>query len=312
MTRAELYAGAKKNGALIDLSHRAKWRITGTDRVRFLNGQVSNDVRKLKPNDETIHACVLTAKGKLCGDVFISNTADFLWLDAEPALRESLAARLERYIIADDVALEDVTEPEALLHIFSKTAVRSHELIMLAKPTICCSQRFGAHGRDILIAREAAPDLVRQLTETFVPLDDAMLETFRIEAGVPRWGAELDENILPNEAGLERDAIDYHKGCYVGQEVISRIKSVGHVNRSLHGFVSESPLAAGMALFMPNEGSEKPVGHLTSAAWSFGLEKWAALGYLKRGADSPTLEARSADSDAIAEVAVKDLPLVPF
>ena len=71
-------------------------------------------------------------------------------------------------------------------------------------------------------------------------------ETLRIEAGVPRWGAELNEDTLPPEAGLDRAAIDYHKGCYIGQEVISRIKSVGHVNRSLTGFASAAPLAAGM------------------------------------------------------------------
>src|SRR5256885_13143314 len=113
MTRAELYASAKKNGALIDLSHRAKWLVKGADRVRFLNGQVSNDVRKLKPNEEAIHACVLTVKGKLCGDVFISIATDFpncLRIDAELSLRESLAARLERYIIADDVTLDDWTD----------------------------------------------------------------------------------------------------------------------------------------------------------------------------------------------------------
>ena len=152
------------------------------------------------------------------------------------------------------------------------------------------------------------------LRATFVELDEDLLEIFRIEAGIPKWGAELDENTLPNEAGLERDAIDFHKGCYVGQEVISRIKSVGHVNRSLRGFVSDSPLAAGMKLFAPNEAKpnedEKPVGNFTSAAWSFGLEKWAALGYLKRGFDSPVLEARADDGSAVVKVEVKDLPLI--
>src|SRR5437870_3117970 len=115
MTRAEIYAEARRRGALIDLSHRATWHVRGADRVRFLNGQVSNDVRKLKP-DEAIRACVLTAKGKLCGDVFISAAPDFLRIDAEPSLRETLSARLERYIIADDVTLEDVTDELRLFH----------------------------------------------------------------------------------------------------------------------------------------------------------------------------------------------------
>jgi folate-binding protein YgfZ len=164
---------------------------------------------------------------------------------------------------------------------------------------------------DLVMPSELRENAWSSLSKAFTPLDDQLSETLRIEAGVPRWGAELDENTLPNEAGLDRDAIDYHKGCYVGQEVISRIKSVGHVNRSLRGFVSDSPLAAGMQLFESNEAAEKSVGHLTSAVWSFGLEKWAALGYLKRGIESPALEARAADGTA-AEVAVKDLPLIPF
>src|SRR5438128_9673699 len=104
MTAAEIYADFKKRGGIADLSSRAKFHLTGSDRVRFLNGQVSNDVRKLSPR-ESLHACVMTPKGKMCGDIFISAGPDFLRIDAEPALRESLAARLERYIIADDVTI---------------------------------------------------------------------------------------------------------------------------------------------------------------------------------------------------------------
>ncbi len=99
---------------------------------------------------------------------------------------------------------------------------------------------------------------------------------------MPRWGAELTEETLPPEAGLDQTAIDYHKGCYIGQEVISRIKSVGHVNRHLAGFTAPAPLAPGMTLH-PADDPGKTAGEITSAAWSFGLETWAALGYLKRG-----------------------------
>ena len=310
MTRAELYASAKKNGALLDLSHRAKWLVSGADRIRFLNGQVSNDVRKLKPNEATIHACVLTAKGKLCGDVFISVATDFpdnLRIDAESSLRESLAARLERYIIADDVTIEDWTDSYSLFHIVYAPDSVSEQYAKA--DAFVRSQRFGVTGYDVFIDNIIASEFRAAMRGTFVEIDEALAETFRIEAGIPKWGAELNENTLPDEAGLERDAIDFHKGCYVGQEVISRIKSVGHVNRSLRGFVSDSPLAAGMKIFAPNEGGGKPVGHFTSAAWSFGLEKWAALGYLKRGFDSPALEARTDDGSA-AKVELKNLPLI--
>jgi len=134
----------------------------------------------------------------------------------------------------------------------------------------------------------------------------------RIEAGVPRWGAELSEDTLPPEAGLEEAAIDYHKGCYIGQEVISRIKSVGHVNRRLAGFTAAGPLAPGMTLHAPEEPARN-AGEITSAAWSFGLECWAGLGYLKRGLAHGAyamLDARSPDGAAVS-VQVRELPLVP-
>jgi folate-binding protein YgfZ len=139
-----------------------------------------------------------------------------------------------------------------------------------------------------------------------------LVELVRIEAGIPRWGRELHEDTLPPEAGLDRTHIDYAKGCYIGQEVISRIKSVGHVNRRLTGFISApgEPLQAGWSVFAPGD-SAKPVGELTSAAWSFALAKPVALGYLRRGSPSGALLARPPGSDTpTVEVTPAELPLV--
>src|ERR1700686_5088636 len=101
---------------LLDLTDRAKFNVTGKDRVRFLNGQLTNDMLSLRPGS-AICACALTAKGKLCADLFVAATSERHFLDAEAVLRESLAARLEKYIIADDVTLEDVTEAFGLFHL---------------------------------------------------------------------------------------------------------------------------------------------------------------------------------------------------
>src|SRR5271154_6604853 len=117
MNPAELYTRIAAFAGAAHLS-RAKIKLTGGDRVRFLNGQASNDVRKLTP-DAAMHACVMTAKGKMCADVFISAVEDYLLVDAEPSLCESLAARLERYIISDDVTLEDVTYEFSLVHVIA-------------------------------------------------------------------------------------------------------------------------------------------------------------------------------------------------
>jgi folate-binding protein YgfZ len=305
-TLAALYADARRRGALIDLTDRAKWRLTGADRIRYLNGQVTNDIRRARA-DTALTACVTTAKGRLSGLIFVSAAADFLRADAEPELREPLTARLERYIIADDVTLQDVTDEECLFHLLP-SAGSSAAVQDIAGIETRTTTRFGRPGLDILAPSAEHPRILAALATTHVLIPAPLAEVFRIEAGIPRWGAELTEETLPPEAGLDLTAVDYHKGCYIGQEVISRIKSVGHVNRQLTGFTAPSPLAPRMTLHNPADAA-KSIGEITSAAWSFGLECWVALGYLKRGFALPALEARSPDG-GIVPVQIRDLPLV--
>jgi folate-binding protein YgfZ len=300
---AEEYDRVKREGGLADLSARAKFRLTGADRVRYLNGQVTANVSKLAPG-RAIPACITTPKGKLCGDLFITAEPDALLIDAEPELREPLLARLERYIISDDVTLEDITETRALLHLLNPEppAVPS----VPSAPPIRAN-RFGSEGWDFWLTPDASADLIRH--SSFV-IRHSLLTLLRLEAGLPRWGHELNEDTLPPEAGLDRTHIDYHKGCYIGQEVISRLKSVGHVNRELKGFVSLSgqPLTAGSRLLLSSD-AEKPVGTLTSVAWSFALAKPIALGYLKRGTLGERLLALPPETEGPGiEVRACDLP----
>ena len=290
---AATYAQARNRGGLLDLSDRTKLCLTGPDRVRYLNGQVTNDIRRAGP-DTTLQACVTTAKGKLSGIIYVSGHSDFLRIDSDPELRESLAARLERYIIADDVALEDVTDAECLFHLLPPGSPGG-----LKECEIRAATRLGRPGLDIIAPRSEYERLLASLTARHTLIPAALAESLRIEAGVPCWDAELTEDTLPPEAGLDQTAIDYHKGCYIGQEVISRIKSAGHVNRTLAGFTASMPLAAGMTLH-PVDDLAKPAGKITSAAWSFGLETWAALGYLKRGFANATLLARSPDGATVS------------
>jgi len=305
---ADRYLRFREIGGVADLSARMKLRLTGTDRVRFLNGQVTANVGKLA-SGHAIPACVTTAKGRLCGEVFVRVTGDGLLIDADLSLRESLPTRLEKYLIADDVALEDVTEGFRLIHVLGAIAPGAD--LVAAAAAVDRVHRFGRDGWDLLLTAESFARVWPALTTSVVELDAALLELIRIEAGVPRWGAELDENTLPPEAGLDRTHIDYHKGCYIGQEVISRLKSVGHVNRELTGFISRSgPLQPGARLFAPGA-DEKPIGTITSSAFSFALEKPIALGYLKRGAGFPEVIARSAEPTGPETiVALHALPFV--
>ena len=262
-----------------DLSARVKLRMTGADSFRFLNGQITNDLRKAAATS-AIQASILNAKGKLSAHVFVSmdNNGAFL-LDADGDLREDLPARLERYIIADDVQLEDVSDEFSVLHFLGETPPAG------ATPArTVASERFGSPGWDFWCERAPAAELQSLFSERFDFCDDVCAETLRIERGVPRWGRELTNEIIPVEANLEASSIDYEKGCYIGQEVISRMKMSGQTNKRLCGIVSLSgaPLAAEMRLTSETDPG-KDVGWITSATSSARLGREIALGYVKRG-----------------------------
>jgi folate-binding protein YgfZ len=289
---------------LLDLSDRAKFRVTGKDRTRFLNGQLTNDILGLRAGS-AIYACALTAKGKLCADLFVAATDQNHYLDTESVLRESLAARLEKYIIADDVTLEDVTDQFGLFHLIESKRPGPFESL-----EVLLSTRFGQPGFDLWFPAGQAASVLERLDQH--PLDTEALETLRIEQGVARWGTELSENVLPNEADLDKRAISYTKGCYLGQEVISRIKSLGHVNRHLRGLLPASDILVqvGDKLADATE-TGKDVGFITSVGQSRSLGRPIALGYIRRGFDAPgtTLQVRR-NNTLIGSLQVCSLPFI--
>ncbi|MEY2520821.1 MAG: tRNA-modifying protein YgfZ [Verrucomicrobiota bacterium] len=293
-----LAAPYERLNPFFDLSARVKLRLTGADTFRFLNGQMTNDLRKATVTS-AIQASVLSAKGKLSAHVFISEDADGFLLDADPELRDDLSARLDRYIIADDVEIEDVTDRFAVFHIASEGPANA-----LQPARAVAANRFASAGHDLWFEKESVErERIReQLAETFAFCDDECAEIFRIERGIPRWGRELTDEIIPVEANLETTSIDYFKGCYVGQEVISRMKMSGQTNKRLRGLISLSaePLKAGMRL-EPIEGEKKDVGWITSAARSSRLEKEIALGYVKRGFNTIGSHLRT-DANVLVEI----------
>jgi len=293
----------------VDLSDRVKLVLTGADRVRYLNGQVTSNVQKLTAG-QTQPACVTTAKGRLCAEIMITAVAGALYVDADASLYETLPARLERYIIADDVTLAACPAEMSLLHFLGEKPEWLGGPDAGDLPWLQAAVRLGRTGWDWWADTATVAQRWPEIESRVVVLGETLAELLRIEAGIPRWDRELNEDTLPPEAGLDRTHIDYHKGCYIGQEVISRLKSVGHVNRQLTGFVSTTgaPLSAGAPLFAPGDDT-RAVGVLTSVAESFALEKPIALGYLKRGSPTGALLARPADAPGAA-VTVCALPFL--
>jgi len=260
-----------ERGFFLDLSARAKLRVSGADRFRFLNGQITNDLRKASET-VAVEACVLNAKGKLNAHIFIAELGESLLIDAEPELRETLRARLERYVIADDVQIEDVTDESSLFHVLTEQPP------VLESGRIVSARRFAATGWDIWSDPARRDALRHELASAYLLIDSATADVMRIERGLPRWGRELTDEIIPIEANLEQRTIDYQKGCYIGQEVISRIKMSGQTNKRLCGLISlnNMPLQPGMKLVAPSA-SGKEAGWITSATRSTRLGKEIAL-----------------------------------
>lgn len=285
-----------RDRVFVDLSTRTKLRVSGADRLRFLNGQLSNDVRKANET-RAIEACVLNAKGKLDGHLFLHAAGDSFLLDAEPA---TLQSRLERYIIADDVMIEDLTSQWSIFHVLGDS------LPKLSDPTrVVFVNRFRRDGHDIWVESAQRDGIAADLSKEFDFCDENCAEVFRIEQGIPRWGRELTGEIIPVEANLEARSIDYEKGCYIGQEVISRMKMSGQRNKQLCGLVSVEnlPLVAGGRLAV----EDKDVGWITSATRA--REREIALGYVKRGFNSVGSRVNAITAEkASVPVEIVDLP----
>ena len=272
--------------------------MTGIDRVRFLNGQTTNDVRKVTA-EATQESCVLNAKGRLDGHIFLFATANEIWIDSDEVLRQQLPARLERYIIADDVVLDQTSERFALFHVLTESKPAG----VTAKFSVK-ARRLGCDGWDLWVESARAQEAVDALAATYQPGDENDWELSRIENGIPRWGRELSPDIIPPEANLAERAIDYEKGCYIGQEVISRMKMSGQVRQRLCGLISQKPLFPGMEL----KAKEKVVGRVTSATFSARVQSNIGLAMIKRGHNDIGTSLVSVADEARLNVRVVKLP----
>jgi tRNA-modifying protein YgfZ len=255
----------RREGGIFRVTQGIRLRFSGADAFRYLNGQITRDLKRLGDH-EALSACILTPKGKLCALLSVHREGDDLIVEADAEVSEALRERLERYLVADDVV---ITEESCLerVHFFGDALEKAKKF----SDGISLS-RLGVAGCD-LPAESSDP--------TVELLDPSLVEILRIERGIPAWGREIGPETLPPEAGLDRTAIDYDRGCYPGQEVISRLKSIGRVNRLLHGFRGDG-LRQGMKI-LSEAGSE--LGTLTSAAGLPGTTDCVALGYLPRSAE---------------------------
>lgn len=308
----------RSRAVVVDLTDRGSLAVAGTDAAEFLNGLVTNDVKALRPG-AGCHAALLSPKGKMRAELAVLRTDAELLLDCEPSLVAPLVAILSGYVPFSRSALEDRTAATGVVHVEGPAAPAVLRAAGLGEPSpepyahheaavdgaavrVVRVTRAGETGFALLASRDNTARVAGLLARHGAsPAAPPVLEAGRVEAGIPRWGAELDESVLPNEAWLERTAISYAKGCYLGQETVARLKAYGHVNRHLVALLLPPGCPAGPGDAV-RAGTEK-VGAVTSAADSPLHGRRVALGFVRREHESPgtllSVETPSGEVEAV-------------
>ncbi len=324
---------------LFDLGARGAIVLTGKDRATFLHGLVTNDIRKLVSGTGCA-AAFLTAKGKMLADCVVLGEEDRLVIDCEPVLAKKIEDLLRKYLVFNDVTIANETADTVVFHLTAEVPGSGVEDLLrrgmgfgsgLALPAlphalqavefpfkepswaaeggaapslrIVREDRTGVVGYDVRLPSSLSEEIRNALISAGATLETPeRLESLRIAAGIPRWGFELTEAVLPDEAGLrERGFISENKGCYIGQETVARIKTYGHVNRRLVRLsVSGGVPVPGDEVFFEGE----KAGSLTSVAPAEGGGA-TALAYVKRelAGEGMTLTISSFKKDLQALVA---------
>ncbi len=314
--RSQAYQAARTHAALLE-RRRGRIVVSGRDRATYLQGLLTNDIPALKEG-QGCYAAYLTPQGRMISDLFVYELGDVILLTLPMTTKEVVLAKLDQFIFSEDVQLGDVTDtfgsvviagPDAALAV---NALLGTDVATLAAMPVHGNLRATASGQPVIVLR--VDDTGEPGFELLVPAealagvrtlllnagaieaDEATAEQLRIEAGVPRFGQDMDEETIPLEAGIEATAISFTKGCYVGQEVIIRVLHRGHgrVARKLVGLTFEpaTPVPApGTVLRV----EEKEVGAITSSAFSPASGRPIALGYVKRDFIEPGTAVVTAD-----------------
>jgi tRNA-modifying protein YgfZ len=270
-TLAGEYATLTQRCGLVDRSERGKLALTGSEAREFLHGQVSNDIEALEPG-QGCYAAFLTPKGKMLGDLRVLHLGDELFLDTERVSLQALFNMIRNYKLGRDVELHKRTVERGLLSLVgpgAREAARAQDL-GAAEHDNAAGEVGGVPVR--LVATAAGVDLICDAERTDelkaalnVPeVSEAAAEVVRVEAGRPRYGLDLDDSVIPQEAGLNERAVSFTKGCYVGQETVARLFYRGKPNRHLRGLRLSEPAATGDALRL----GEREVGRLGSSVVS--------------------------------------------
>jgi aminomethyltransferase len=284
------YRALRESAAWLDLTGRGLIRVTGEDCARLLHALSSNHVEQLQAG-EGCYAFFLNAQGRILADVNILRRANHFLLDTEPERARFVCGHLEKHIIADDVTLEDLTAQTAVLGVEGPRAAEVLATLGAPRPEALCQHArwgeggvarlsfTGAPGWRIFAPASEEEALAGRLEQAgAVAADPDAIRTVRLENGKPRYGEDLSEKHLPQETQLLH-AMHFSKGCYLGQEIVERVRSRGHVHWALVRLAVEAvaPPPPGTRILA----GDAEAGEISSAAFSPALGKVVALGYLR-------------------------------
>ena len=293
-----------------DVSYRGRYSLTGEDRAKFLHRIISNDIENLSVEEGT-YATLLTNRGKIIADLNVYILEDIIGIETASETTESLFNELDKYIIADDVEMSDLTAETGAIAVHgpkSSDLVQSvlgmndlanlperhhrfHEAGTLFNNAVVCvrTDTTGEIGYTLYTAAEGLEPLWQRLMREGAqfkvqPIGWNALESLRIEAGIPKYGTELTDSVIPLEAELEH-AIDFEKGCYIGQEIVARMKYRGHPNRLLRGIIIDSVTTSPECPEIHQDAQvysgDKAVGWITSSTFAPTLGKPIAMAYVR-------------------------------
>lgn len=307
-TVADEFAALRSAAGLYEATWRAKIVVTGEDRVRWLNGMITNNVRDLAPGHGA-YSFVLNAQGRIQGDLTAFQRGDYFLLETDESQAASLTALFDRFIIMDDVELANVSEKLASIALQgpkSPEILRRIGLPSDLAPLTVMDATWNNIG--LSIARGVsesipefeiwfAPENTSSLWDALLsagatPVGYEALELFRVARGVPAYGQDIRDRDLPQETS-QMHALHFAKGCYVGQEIVERIHSRGNVHRNFTGFTLSKVVNLGAKL----QKDGKDVGEITSVA-ELPSGSIIALGYIRREASAPGTELAAADATA--------------
>ncbi|MBB4664127.1 YgfZ/GcvT domain-containing protein [Conexibacter arvalis] len=257
---SEQERAVRAGAGLVDRSERGKLALTGGEAKRFLQGQVTQDVEALEPGSGA-YAAFLTNKGKMLGDLRILDAGDELLLDTERVALQALFTMIRRYSLGFDVELHRRTLERGLLSLVgpesrallgdaaASLGTAEHDHVAAELDGIPLRLVATWAGVDLIVESGRTAELAAALAARgATPVDEEVAEALRVEAGRPRYGVDLDDATIPQEAGLNERAVSFTKGCYVGQETVARLFYKGKPNRHLRGLRLSEPVAPGTEL----------------------------------------------------------------